>query len=255
MRLVILGGSGAATPEGRTLGFDPDGVPVTVRTGRFGPYLQLGEGSDDEKPKRSSIPKGIDAATIELEKALQLLSLPRDVGLHPETGTPITAGLGRYGPFILHDGTYANVESIEDIFSIGLNRAVVVLAEKRAGGGKSRFQRGKPAVLKDLGEHPSEGGKIEVLSGKYGPYVSHNKVNATVPKAKDPATLTVQEAIDLLTERIAKGGAKPGKKPTAKKAAPKKAAPVADGEAKPKPKKPAAKKAVPKGKAVKAEAE
>jgi DNA topoisomerase-1 len=166
----------------------------------------------EEKPKRSSLPKGVDAATIDLEKALQLLSLPREVGLHPETGKPITAGLGRYGPFILHDGLYANLESIEDVFSVGLNRAVTLLAEKAAGGGKGRFQRAKPTVLKDLGEHPA-GGKIQVLDGKYGPYVSHDKVNATVPKGTDPATLSIDEAVRLLQERIAKGG---GKKPVRK---------------------------------------
>ena len=151
----------------------------------------------------SSIPKGIDAATLDLEKALQLLSLPREVGLHPESGTPITAGLGRYGPFILHDGTYANVDNIEEVFSIGLNRAVTLLAEKRAGGGKSRFQRNAPKVLKDLGEHPSEGGKVQVLEGRYGPYVTHNKVNATVPKSKDATALTMDDAVTLLAERVA----------------------------------------------------
>jgi DNA topoisomerase-1 len=232
-----------------------------LKTGRFGPYLQLGEGNGDEKPKRSSIPKGIDAATIDLEKALQLLSLPRTVGLDPETGTPITAGLGRFGPFVQHDGTYANVESIEDVFTIGLNRAVTLLAEKRAGKGGGRFGRARQkTVLKDLGEHPVEGGKIEVLDGKYGPYVSHNKVNATVPKGTDPATLTVDEAVRLLAERIAKGG---GKAP--KKAGKAKAAKAKNGEddtgaektAKPKPAKkaPAKKAAKPKKSAAKAEAE
>src|SRR5690606_6143255 len=137
----------------RELGFDPEtGLPILVKSGRFGPYLQLGEGEGDEKPKRSSIPKGIDASTIDFEKAMQHLSLPREVGIHPETGTPITAGLGRYGPFILHDGTYANVDSIEDVFTIGLNRAVTLLAEKRAGKG-GRFGRAAvKTVLKDLGE-------------------------------------------------------------------------------------------------------
>ena len=205
----------------RELGFDPEtGLAVVVKSGRFGLYLQLGEGSDNEKPKRSSIPKGIDAAAIDLEKALQLLALPREVGLHPETGTPITAGLGRYGPFIQHDGTYANVETIEDVFTIGLNRAVTLIAEKKAGKG-GRFGRAAARkVLKDLGEHPVEGGKIEVLDGKYGPYVSHNKVNATVPKGTDPAALSVDEAVQLLAERIAKGGGRPSKK-SAKTKAPK----------------------------------
>jgi DNA topoisomerase-1 len=208
----------AAGPDGKQLGFDPDtGLAVTLRTGRFGPYLQLGEGSEDEKPKRSSIPKGVDAGSVDLEFAMKLLSLPREVGLHPETGTQITAGLGRYGPFILHDGKYANVESIEDVFTIGLNRAVTVLAEKAAGA-KSRFQRAKPTVLKDLGEHPDGGGKIEVLSGRYGPYVKHGDVNATIPNGKDPATLTVAEAVNLIAERAAKGPSK--KKKTVRKAAP-----------------------------------
>lgn len=211
-QLSQTGANGDAALDGKILGYNDDGVAVTLRTGRFGPYVQLGEAEGDEKPKRSSLPKGVDAATLDFERALQLLSLPREVGLHPETATPITAGLGRYGPFILHDGTYANVENIEEVFSIGLNRAVTLLAEKRAGGGKSRFQRAAATVLKDLGEHPTEGGKIQVLSGKYGPYVSHNKVNATVPKAKDPANLTVDEALALIAERIEKGGGKPARK-------------------------------------------
>ncbi|MGD9784856.1 MAG: type I DNA topoisomerase [Hyphomicrobiaceae bacterium] len=204
--------------DGKVLGFDPDnGLPVTVKTGRFGTYLQLGEQKDyeeGEKPRRSSIPKGIDAGAIDLAFATRLLNLPREVGLHPEDGKPITAGLGRYGPFVQHEGTYANVDGLEEVFNIGLNRAVTLLAEKRAGGGKGRFGRAaQRTVLKDLGEHPGEGGKIEVLEGRYGPYVSHNKVNATVPKGKDPAALTVDEAVALLQERIAKGG---GKKPARK---------------------------------------
>ena len=199
----------ASTPEGKLLGTDPEtGLPVTLRTGRFGPYVQLGEAEGEEKPKRSSIPKGMDAATITLEQALQLLRLPREVGLHPETGTPITAGLGRYGPFILHDGTYANLPTVEEVFSVGINRAVALLAEKKAGGGKGRFQRAAPTVLKELGEHPSEGGKVQVLSGKYGPYVKHGDVNATLPRAKEPAALTMDEAVLLIAERAAKGPSK-----------------------------------------------
>jgi DNA topoisomerase-1 len=222
------------------LGYDPDtGLEVTLRTGRFGPYLQLGEAASDEKPKRSSIPKGIDAATIDLEKALQLLSLPRDVGLHPEGGM-ITAGLGRFGPFVKHENTYANVESIEDVFTIGVNRAVTLIADKKAGKG-GRFGKGAPAkqVLKDLGEHPELGGKIEVLNGRYGPYIAHNKVFANVPKDTEPTAVTVDQAVSLLAERAAKGGAKKAKKAPAKKAPAKKAAKI-DGDA---PKKPAAKKA------------
>ncbi|HEX2842771.1 type I DNA topoisomerase [Hyphomicrobium sp.] len=229
-----LTGDASATGGDRELGFDPEsGLPVLVKSGRFGPYLQLGEAEGDEKPKRSSIPKGIDAATIDFEKAMQLLSLPREVGIHPETGTPIMAGLGRYGPFIQHDGTYANVESIEDVFTIGVNRAVTLLAEKRAGKA-GRFGRAAvKTVLKDLGEHPGGGGKIQVLDGKYGPYVSHNKVNATVPKGTNPETLTVDDAIRLLQERVAKGGGKKaGRKAPAKAAKSAKTA-TDDGDAKP----------------------
>lgn len=256
-----LSGEGESGAGDRELGFDPNsGLQVFLKSGRFGPYLQLGDTpkSKEDKPKRSSIPKGIDAATVDLEKALQLLSLPREVGLHPETSTPITAGLGRFGPFILHDGTYANVDSIEDVFTIGVNRAVTVLADKRAGKGGGRFGRSaqQKTVLKELGEHPGEGGKIEVLDGKYGPYVSHNKVNATVPKGTDPATLTVAQAVALLAERIAKGG---GKKPFKKSAAKAKPAKAAKASAAEKPAKPAAKKAAPKKaapkKQIKAEAD
>ena len=210
----------AASLDGKILGYNDDGLAVTLRTGRFGPYIQLGEAEGDEKPKRSSIPKGIDAATLDFEKAMQLLSLPREVGVHPDEGGVITAGLGRFGPFIVHehDGakTYVNLESLEDLFTIGLNRAVTLIAEKRAGGGKSRFQRNAPKVVKDLGAHPTEGGPVQILEGRYGPYVTHNKVNATVPRAKDPATLTMDEAVALIAERIANGGGKKGKPARAK---------------------------------------
>ena len=220
--------NGDAALDGKVLGYNDDGAAVSLRTGRFGPYVQLGEAEGDEKPKRSSIPKGIDAATLDFEKAMQLLSLPREVGVHPDEGGVITAGLGRFGPFIVHENgeakTYVNLESIEDVFTIGLNRAVTLLAEKRAGGGKSRFQRNAPKVLKALGEHPSEGGPVQVLEGRYGPYVTHNKVNATVPRAKNPAELTMDEAVALLAERAANGGGKKSKaartaKPKAVKAA------------------------------------
>jgi DNA topoisomerase-1 len=250
-RKLTQSDSGEAALDGKVLGYTDDGVAVSLRTGRFGPYVQLGEGNGDEKPKRSSIPKGIDAATLDFEKALQLLSLPRDVGLHPTEGGMITAGLGRFGPFILHDNdgakTYVNLDSIEEVFTVGLNRAVTLLAEKRAGGGKSRFQRNAPKVLKALGEHPSEGGPVQVLEGRYGPYVTHNKVNATMPRGKDPASLTLDEAVALIAERVANGGGKKTKKapkvakPKATKAAKSDKADAA-APAKRKAAKPAAKK-------------
>ncbi len=229
-------GAEAIGADGKLLGIDPDtGFNVTLRKGRFGTYVQLGEAKDydDEKPKRSSLPKGWDANTIDLEKALLLLNLPRLVGEHPETKTPITAGLGRYGPFILHDGTYANLAGIDEVFEVGLNRAVTLLAEKRAGGGKRFGQAAQKQILKDLGEHPAAGGKIEVLNGRYGPYIAHNKVYANVPKGKEPTDVTLEEALALLEERIAKGGGKKTKaktKPAAK--APTKPKPAAKAKAK-----------------------
>ena len=127
----------AIPPEGIELGVHPDtGEKVTRRQGRFGPYLQLGEVPEGskEKPKRASIPRAFDPAEIDLETALKFLSLPREIGLHPETQTPIVANFGRFGPFILHDGTYVNLESAEEVFTIGINRAVDMLAAKRAKG-------------------------------------------------------------------------------------------------------------------------
>ena len=206
--------------EPSELGTDPETQePVTLRSGRFGPYVQRGDGKE---AKRSSLPKGWKPEDIDLDKALQLLGLPRDVGQHPEDGKVITAGLGRYGPFVLHDGTYANVESIEDVFSIGVNRAVSVLADKRANGGRGRSA---PAALKSLGDHP-EGGEVSVNEGRYGPYVKWGKINATIPKGKDPQSITMEEAIPLLAARAEKAGIKkPAKKAAAKKAPAKKAAP------------------------------
>ncbi len=202
--------------EPKALGKDPvTGEEITLRSGRFGPYVQRGDGKE---AKRSSLPKGWTPASIDFEKALSLLSLPREVGLHPETGKMISAGLGRYGPFVLHDGTYANLESIEDVLSIGLNRAVTVLAEKQSKGPGGRG-RTAAAALKEIGEHP-DGGAITVRDGKYGPYINWAKVNATLPKGKDPQSVTMEEALALIAEKAGKSGTKK----TAAKKAPAKAA-------------------------------
>lgn len=195
----------------RLLGMHPDnGEEVTLRSGRFGPYVQWGDGKE---AKRAGIPKGWIADEMDLEKALRLLSLPREVGSHPETGNMITAGIGRYGPFVLHDGVYANLDSVEEVFNVGLNRAVTVLAEKAAKGGGRRAA----TVLKALGDHPS-GGQVAVKDGRYGPYVNYGKINATLPKDKDPQSVTLEEALALIEEKAAKGG----KKTTRKKAPAKK---------------------------------
>ena len=214
----------AVPAEGIVLGQDPEtGQNVTRRVGRFGPYLQLGETVEGEKPQRSSIPKATNPATITLEQALKLLSLPREVGLHPETQTPIVANFGRFGPFILHDGVYANLESPDDVYTIGLNHAVDLLAEKRAKGPSKRT---RPGALKNLGAHPDGTGNVEVFNGRYGAYVKHGKTNATIPGDKKPEDLTLDEAVALIAEREAKSGGskkKPVKKAVAKKASARKA--------------------------------
>jgi len=218
-------GEKAALADGKVLGIDPEsGFEVSIRTGRFGPYIQLGDGGGGEKPKRASIPKGNDPEEIDLERALALLSLPREVGIHPESGKPITAGYGRFGPYVQCDGKYASLSTPEEVFEVGANRAIALLAEKAAKGS----QRGA-SVIKELGEHPEGGGKVQVLSGRYGPYVKHEKINATIPKDRNPEQVTLEEAVELIAARAAKGPAKkkaakkaPAKKPSAKKTAAKK---------------------------------
>jgi len=201
--------------EAKVLGTDPEtGFEVTLRTGRFGPYVQLGDGSGEEKPKRASIPKGTDPEHIDLSRALALLALPREVGLHPETGKPILAGFGRYGPYVQHDGKYASLSAPEEVFEIGINRAVSLLAEKAA----NRRPRAS-SVVKELGEHPEGGGKVQVLSGRYGPYVKHGKVNATLPKDRDPEQVSLQEAVELIAGKSAKGPAKKAPRKSARKGA------------------------------------
>ena len=162
----------------RELGNDPEtGLIVYLKDGRFGPYIQLGEaGEDNEKPKRSGLPKDMRPAEMTLDYALRLLSLPRLVGKHPETGEDITADLGRYGPYLKHGKQSASLETVDEIFEIGVNRAVTVIAEK-----KSKAPARGSSVIKELGEHPDDGKPVNVMNGRYGPYVKHNKINATIP--------------------------------------------------------------------------
>jgi DNA topoisomerase-1 len=225
-------------PDGKLLGHD-DGDPISLRDGRFGPYVQRGEVSEDlPKPPRASLPKGWEVADIDLEKALTLLSLPREVGPHPEDGEIIEAGIGRYGPFVKHGKVYANLKEVDEVFTIGMNRAVEVLAQKLASRG-GRGAAAKP--LKELGDHP-DGGAMAVMPGRYGPYVKWEKVNATIPKEVDPEALTAEQAIALLAEKVAKGGKGTGKKKAAPKKAAAKKAPAKKATAKKEP----AKKAAPK---------
>jgi DNA topoisomerase-1 len=203
-QLSATGANGAADGGTKVLGEDPaTGLEVTLRSGRFGPYVQLGEVVDGEKPKRAGLPKGTVPDDVDLARALALLSLPREVGKHPDDGVPILAGIGRFGPYVQHGKIYANIEAGDDVLTIGQNRAVTLIAEKVAKGpGKSRFGAtpGRP-----LGEHPDKGGPIVVKSGRYGPYVSHDGVNASLPSDKTPETITLEEAVSLIDARATDG--------------------------------------------------
>ena len=230
-QLGANGDGDAATADGqangpRVLGKDPTtGFYVTLRDGRFGPYVQLGEG---EKPKRQSLPKGTDKSQVDFEMAQLLLSLPREVARHPESGEPILASIGRFGPYVQHGKVYANLGSGDDVLTIGANRAIDLIIAKESGKGGRRFGAAA-APGKVLGAHP-EGGDITLKDGRYGPYVTYHGVNATIPKDKDPTQLTLAEAVDLIAARQAQGGGKTTKKastraaPKTKKAATKKAA-------------------------------
>ena len=221
------GGSADGGEDGE-LGTHPEtGLPITRKVGRFGPYLEMGEGKE---AKRANIPK--DIGELSLDWAVKLIDLPRTIGNHPETGEPITASIGRYGPYLAHNGKYAKLRSTAEVFDTGMNAAVVRLAEAAAGGGRGARAAAEP--LKTFGPHPESGGEMKLMAGRYGPYVTDGTTNATLPRDKQPETLTAEEAVVLITERAAKGPAKGKKKaaPKKKAAAPKKA--------------PAAKKAAPK---------
>ena len=190
------------TPGDRELGVDPaSGHAIWLKTGRFGPYVE--ESAD--KPKRASLPKDWPPAGIDLDKALRLLRLPRDVGAHPHEGGMIVAGIGRYGPYVQHGATYANLATADEVFEVGLNRAVAALAEKRSGQGRGARGGEAATPTRELGLHPVSGKPVRVLSGRYGPYVKHETVNANVPKGADPATLTLAEAVLLLAAREGRG--------------------------------------------------
>jgi DNA topoisomerase-1 len=247
----------------KVLGTDPaTGLDVTIRGGRFGTYLQLGEeikvpkpkkgekkdpnAPKPEKPKRASLPKGAAPEDIDLDKALALLALPREVGKSPEDGEPILAGVGRFGPYVKHNKVYASLEDGDDVLTVGLNRAMHLIADKIANPKKGRRFGADPGKV--LGEHPDKGGPITVKNGRYGPYVSHNGVNATLTGDKTPDSVTLDEAIVLLDARAAAMGNSPKgrraagrKQPSGKAAANPPGAPQAKSAAR--AKKPAASKA------------
>jgi DNA topoisomerase-1 len=210
-QLTGNGTNGGADGGTKVLGEDPaTGLEVTLRSGRFGPYVQLGEAVEGEKPKRAGLPKGLTPDDVDLARALGLLSLPREIGKHPDDGEPILAGVGRFGPYVQHGKIYANLEAGDDVLTVGQNRAVTLIAEKVAKGPRnSRFapQPGRP-----LGEHPDKGGPIVVKSGRYGPYVSHDGVNASLPSDKTPETVTLEEAVSLLDARSSDGSKRPAQR-------------------------------------------
>jgi DNA topoisomerase I len=208
-------GGDFAGPDGKLLGHDQAGVPVTLRKGPYGLYVQLGEVTEDNpKPKRSSLPKGMGPETVDLAKALELLSLPRIVGNHPEDGEPVEANIGRFGPYVRHGKTYANLKDPEEVLSIGMNRAVEVLAQKRARGGG----RTAATPLRELGEHP-EGGTVGVYDGRYGPYVKWEKVNATLPEEISKDSVTLDQALELIAARTPGKAARKSAKTSGKTAA------------------------------------
>jgi DNA topoisomerase-1 len=237
-QLAAANGDAAVENGAKELGTDPvTGLTVTLRSGRFGPYVQLGEGKDGEKPKRAGLLKGTDPSTVTLELALKLLSLPREVGKHPEDGEPILAGVGRFGPYVQYSKTYASLEQGDDVLTVGLNRAVTLIAEKIAKGPRARRFGADPG--RSLGEHPKGGGPVVAKNGRYGPYVSHNGINATLPNDKTPDTITLDEAVALIDARASKIGGAPTPRASRRKtrAARKTPAPTpaADTVAEPKP--------------------
>jgi DNA topoisomerase-1 len=206
------GPEGAEASARREVGIDPKTHKlIQLLHGPYGPYLQLGEAEGEKKPKRVSVPKNIPPDSVDLEIAQKLLALPRDLGPHPETGKKVHAAIGRFGPYVSHDGHFKSVPKAENVFDITLERAVALLKEPKQAGGRG--------ALKVLGKHPADGQAVSLHAGRYGPYVKHGKVNATLPDEKMIATVTLEQALELLVARAKKGGKSAKAKPRAKRAA------------------------------------
>jgi DNA topoisomerase-1 len=206
-----INGDATATNEPVIIGADPkSGKDILLMNGPYGPYLQLGQAEADtkKKPKRVSIPKDIPPANVNLDVALMLMALPRDLGLHPATNKKVIANIGRFGPYVNHDGKFKSIPRTDSVFDIDLARAVELLAQTNTG----------PAPVRELGNHPTEAGTIAIYAGRYGPYVQHGKLRATLQKSQEPETVTLEEAVELLAAKAAKE--LPGKKQTAAKKKP-----------------------------------
>jgi len=209
-----IGGELAISSEPTLIGVDADsGKDILLLNGPYGPYLQLGlpEADSKKKPKRVSIPKDIPLSNVNLDIAKQLIALPRDLGLHPETNKKVISNIGRFGPYVNHDAKFKSIPKSDSVFDIDLARAVELLAQANLG----------PAPIRELGNHPTEDGQIAIYSGRYGPYVQHGKIRATIAKSEDPESLTMEEALELLATKAAKD-APAKKKPAAKKTTSKK---------------------------------
>ena len=194
-----------------SVGIHPEtNEPIYLLDGQYGPYVQLGEGEAKVKPKRSSLPKGVKPEDVTLDMAIGLLSLPRLLGEHPETARPVKAGLGRFGPYILHDkgkgeAEFRSLKAGDDVLTVTFERAVELLAEPKAARGR----RGTATPLRELGAHPKDQGPVQLFEGKYGPYVKHGELNASLPKGADMQAFTLDQAVALIAERgKAPGGGK-----------------------------------------------
>jgi DNA topoisomerase-1 len=238
----------AKTQGPDVLGTDPrTGEAVYLLNGRFGPFVQLGKPEEKgARPRRASLPKGVTPEKVTLEDALRWLSLPRTLGSHPETGKEIQAGVGRFGPFVVHDGDFRSLAPGDDVYTVGLPRALELLAQPK--GGRSRST---PQALRVVGAHPADGEPIQLFEGRFGPYLKHGQTNASLPKGAAPEQVTVEQAVQLLAERAQKeaagGGRRGGRKSAAKKGASKTATKTAaKGAAKKAPAKKSASKAAKK---------
>jgi DNA topoisomerase I len=198
------GGAQGAASDGPT----DLGEGISLKSGRFGLYVEQGEGKE---AKRASLPKDVPSDGLTLDMAKQLLSLPRVIGPHPETGSPISASIGKYGPYLVHDGKYARLASTAEVFETGMNAAVAKLADAAANAGKGRKAAEAVAVL---GPHPESGKEVKVMAGRYGPYATDGTTHATLPKTADPKEVTLDEAVALIDAKAAKG---PSKKPARRK--------------------------------------
>jgi DNA topoisomerase-1 len=184
----------------KILGLHPGGSKILVKTGKFGPYVQLGEVSEENsKPRRTSIPKNFDVNDLTLELALHLIELPKTLGKHPDDGAPILSAIGPYGPYLKHNNSYANVSNLEEFLSIGMNRAVELISDQAKKSSKSKG----PSVIRIIGKHP-DGGDVQLMTGRYGPYLKYKKTNVGIKDKNDLDNIDLDKALELLKAKSKK---------------------------------------------------